>query len=36
MATTIAKLVWFTGFYKKLEVEVDLPIDLYCDNKATI
>ncbi|XP_070026449.1 secreted RxLR effector protein 161-like [Nicotiana sylvestris] len=32
MANAIAEVVWFTGLFKELNVELKLPIKLYCDN----
>lgn len=36
MATTVAELVWLQGLLQELGAKVDLPIELYCDNKAAI
>lgn len=36
MACTVAKLVWIAGLLKELNVETQLPMELYCDNKAAL
>lgn len=36
MASVVTELTWLTGLYKELGVEVEVPIDLYCDSKAAI
>lgn len=36
MATTLAELMWLSGFLKKLGVEHKELVILYCDSKVTI
>jgi len=36
MAQTVAKLTWLKGLLQELQVKVQLPINLYCDNKAAL
>lgn len=36
MTTTIAELVWLQGLLKELCIQFELPMELYCDNKAAI
>lgn len=34
MAQTVAKLTWLRGLLQELHIKVQLPMELYCDNKA--
>ena len=36
MATTETELVWLQGLLKELVAEIDLPMELHCDNKAAM
>nr|XP_016497889.1 PREDICTED: uncharacterized mitochondrial protein AtMg00810-like [Nicotiana tabacum] len=36
MATTVVELVWLHGLLEELGMEIDLPMELFCDNKATL
>ncbi|XP_019246535.1 PREDICTED: uncharacterized protein LOC109226196 [Nicotiana attenuata] len=36
MATTVAELVWLHGLLEEVSMKVDLPMELYCDNKAAL
>ncbi|XP_015170070.1 uncharacterized protein [Solanum tuberosum] len=36
MATTVAELVWLQGLLQELGAQVELPMELHCDNKAAI
>lgn len=36
MAHAVAELVWITGLLKELGVIVQLPVNLFCDNKAAL
>ncbi|XP_019265012.1 PREDICTED: uncharacterized protein LOC109242633 [Nicotiana attenuata] len=36
MASTMAELTWIHGLLEELGMQVDLPMELYCDNKAAI
>lgn len=36
MASTVAVLVWIAGLLKELKVKIQLPMDLFCDNKAAL
>lgn len=36
MADTIAELVWLSGLLRELQIDLQLHMDLYCDNKATL
>jgi len=34
MAHTVAELVWLNGLLKELRMDVQLPMKLFCENKA--
>lgn len=36
VASTVAEIVWLTGLFKDVGVQVKLPVRLFCDNKAAI
>ncbi|XP_075104470.1 uncharacterized protein LOC142178566 [Nicotiana tabacum] len=36
MANTITEVVWLTGLFKELNMELKLPVKLYCDSKTAI
>lgn len=36
MATTVAELVWLQGLLQELRTQVELPMELHCDNKAAM
>ncbi|XP_075100701.1 secreted RxLR effector protein 161-like [Nicotiana tabacum] len=36
MAAGVAEISWLTGLCKELGAEVELPVELHCDSKATI
>ncbi|XP_019251242.1 PREDICTED: uncharacterized protein LOC109230174 [Nicotiana attenuata] len=36
MATTVAEVTWLTGLFRELNIEVEVPIHLFCDSKAAI
>nr|XP_016505380.1 PREDICTED: uncharacterized mitochondrial protein AtMg00810-like [Nicotiana tabacum] len=36
MANIVAELTWINGLLEELGMQVDLPMELYCDNKAAI
>lgn len=36
MAHTIAELEWLSGLLRDLQIDLQLPRDLYCDNKETL
>ncbi|KAL2246099.1 UNVERIFIED_CONTAM: Retrovirus-related Pol polyprotein from transposon RE1 [Sesamum indicum] len=36
LASTVCELVWITSLLREFEIEVGLPIPLFCDNKAAI
>lgn len=36
LASVVAEIVWLVGLFKELNLDVQLSIPLYCDNKATI
>ncbi|XP_019225132.1 PREDICTED: uncharacterized protein LOC109206730 [Nicotiana attenuata] len=36
MASIVAELSWLVGLFKELGINVELPIDLFCDSKAAI
>lgn len=36
MATTVAKLVWLQILLKELGAQVELPMELHCENKAAL
>ena len=36
MANTVVDFVWLQGLLKELCIHVELPMELYCDNKAAI
>ncbi|XP_070044865.1 uncharacterized mitochondrial protein AtMg00810-like [Nicotiana tomentosiformis] len=36
MAHTVAELVWLSGLLRELQIDLQMPIDLYCDNKAAL
>nr|XP_016486776.1 PREDICTED: uncharacterized mitochondrial protein AtMg00810-like [Nicotiana tabacum] len=36
LASTVAELTWLLGLMKEIDVKVDQPVTIFCDNKATI
>ncbi|KAG8483501.1 hypothetical protein CXB51_023279 [Gossypium anomalum] len=36
MAAVTSELVWLSGLFKELEISVDKPMKLFCDNKAAL
>ena len=36
MATTVAEIVWLKGLFRELGMNIKLPVNVFCDNKATI
>lgn len=36
MAMIVPKLVWIVGMFKELGVELELPIELHCNNKEAL
>lgn len=36
MATAMVELVWLQGLLQELGAQIELPMELYCDNKAAL
>lgn len=36
MANAIAEVVWLAGFFAELKIELEVPVKLYYDSKATL
>ncbi|WMV17320.1 hypothetical protein MTR67_010705 [Solanum verrucosum] len=36
MAPGVSEIIWLVGVLKELNVVIDTPVKLYCDNKAVI
>ena len=36
LASTVAEIIWLTGLFKELGVQVKLPVPIYSDSKSAI
>ena len=36
LASTVAEVIWLIGMFRELGVEIELPVNLHCDSKATL
>lgn len=36
MAHTVAELVWLSGLLRELQIDLQMPMDLYCDNTIAL
>lgn len=36
LASTVSELIWLLGLVREIEVEVQLPVQVYSDSKAAI
>lgn len=36
LASIVAKLVWLSSLFKELNVDLILPVPMYCDSKSAI